>query len=180
MLGRTALEASTCWDFPTQSDGHSKAGDVTFNLMSRFPILRRNAPGRGGGLSSPTVRWRPRLDYLRRISRRILHCGGVPVAERPHRVVRADGYRGLGPASRSIGVADVGASGASVQLLPSRFQVPVQSTNTGWGWFRSRIEVSSMDSVEPAARLIVQSYERVVRRENGRHEPRPTRLAQDL
>ena len=50
----------------------------------------------------------------------------------------------------------------------------------GWGWFRSRIEVSSMDSVEPAARLIVQSYERVVRRENGRHEPRPTRLAQDL
>jgi len=50
----------------------------------------------------------------------------------------------------------------------------------GWGWFRSRIEVSSLDSVEPAARLIVQSYERVVRRENGRREPRATRLAQDL
>src|SRR5881396_3847927 len=31
MLGRTDLEASTCWDFPTQSDGHSKAGDATFN-----------------------------------------------------------------------------------------------------------------------------------------------------
>jgi len=50
----------------------------------------------------------------------------------------------------------------------------------GWGWFRSRIEVSSLDSVEPAARLIVQSYERVVRRENSRREPRATRLAQDL
>jgi len=37
----------------------------------------------------------------------------------------------------------------------------------GWGWFRSRLEVSSMARVEPAARLIVQSYERVVRAENG-------------
>src|SRR5438046_2246155 len=53
------------------------------DLMSRFPILRRNATGRRGGLSSPTVRWRPRLDYLGRISPRILHCGGVPVAARP-------------------------------------------------------------------------------------------------
>src|SRR5436309_14609370 len=97
------------------------------DLMSRFPILRRNAPGRGGGLSSPTVRWRPRLDYLRRISRRILHCGGVPVAERPHRVVRADGYRGLGPASGSIGFADVGALGAMVRLLRLWGQVPVYS-----------------------------------------------------
>ena len=31
MLGRTDLEASTCWDFPTQSDGHRKAGDASFN-----------------------------------------------------------------------------------------------------------------------------------------------------
>src|SRR2546429_197260 len=31
MLGRTDLEASTCWDFPTQSDGHLKAGDAAFN-----------------------------------------------------------------------------------------------------------------------------------------------------
>ncbi|TMA03491.1 MAG: site-specific DNA-methyltransferase, partial [Methanobacteriota archaeon] len=31
MLGRTDLEASTCWDFPSQSDGHLKAGDATFN-----------------------------------------------------------------------------------------------------------------------------------------------------
>ena len=48
----------------------------------------------------------------------------------------------------------------------------------GWGWFRSRIEVSSLDGVEPAARLIVQSYERVVRRQNG--EPRRARRTQDL
>jgi hypothetical protein len=37
----------------------------------------------------------------------------------------------------------------------------------GWGWFRSRLEVPSMTSVEAAARLIVQSYERVIQGENG-------------
>lgn len=37
----------------------------------------------------------------------------------------------------------------------------------GWGWFRSRLEVASMTGVEPAARLIVQSYETVVRSEDG-------------
>src|SRR5437899_6661130 len=31
MLGMTDLEASTCWDFPTQSAGHLKAGDASFN-----------------------------------------------------------------------------------------------------------------------------------------------------
>ena len=31
MLGRTDLEAYTCWDFPTQSDGHRGAGDASFN-----------------------------------------------------------------------------------------------------------------------------------------------------
>jgi hypothetical protein len=31
MLGRTDLEASTCWDFPTQSDGHPRAGEASFN-----------------------------------------------------------------------------------------------------------------------------------------------------
>ena len=31
ILGRPDLEASTCWDFPSQSDGHLKAGDATFN-----------------------------------------------------------------------------------------------------------------------------------------------------
>jgi len=31
MLGRTDLEAYTCWDFPTQSDGHPRAGDASFN-----------------------------------------------------------------------------------------------------------------------------------------------------
>ena len=31
MLGRRDLEASTCWDFPTQSDGYPKAGDASFN-----------------------------------------------------------------------------------------------------------------------------------------------------
>src|SRR6266487_1179864 len=31
MLGRTDLEAYTCWDFPSQSDGHPGAGDASFN-----------------------------------------------------------------------------------------------------------------------------------------------------
>jgi hypothetical protein len=37
----------------------------------------------------------------------------------------------------------------------------------GWGWFRSRLEVPSITLVEPAARLIVQSYERVIQGEDG-------------
>src|SRR3989442_8025056 len=37
----------------------------------------------------------------------------------------------------------------------------------GWGWFRSRFELTSMAQVEPAARLIVQSYEHGVRKRNG-------------
>ncbi len=31
MLGRSDLEAYTCWDFPTQSDGGPLAGDASFN-----------------------------------------------------------------------------------------------------------------------------------------------------
>ena len=37
----------------------------------------------------------------------------------------------------------------------------------GWGWFRSRFEVTSMAQVAPAARLIVQSYEHGIRKQNG-------------
>src|SRR5437870_12374969 len=37
----------------------------------------------------------------------------------------------------------------------------------GWGWFRSRFEVTSMAQVEPAARLIIQSYEHRVHRGNA-------------
>ncbi len=50
----------------------------------------------------------------------------------------------------------------------------------GWGWFRSRFEVSSLDGVEPAAKLIVQSYERVVSRENGDRNSRAVRRTQGL
>jgi hypothetical protein len=50
----------------------------------------------------------------------------------------------------------------------------------GWGWFRSRIEVSSLDGVEPAAKLIVQSYERVVSRGNGGRHSRAARRTQAL
>jgi len=50
----------------------------------------------------------------------------------------------------------------------------------GWGWFRSRLEVSSMARVEPAARLIVQSYERVVRAENGGLRSHAARRKQGL
>lgn len=49
----------------------------------------------------------------------------------------------------------------------------------GWGWFRSRLEVSSMARVEPAARLIVQSYEHVVRAKNGGRRS-PARRKQGL
>src|SRR2546425_3212291 len=31
MLGKTDLEATTCWDFPTQSEGDPDAGDPSFN-----------------------------------------------------------------------------------------------------------------------------------------------------
>lgn len=50
----------------------------------------------------------------------------------------------------------------------------------GWGWFRSRFEVSSMARVESAARLIVQSYEQVVRTENGGRRTRVSRGTQGL
>ena len=50
----------------------------------------------------------------------------------------------------------------------------------GWGWFRSRLEVSSLKRAEPAARLIVQSYERVVRGENGVRRPPKRRRTQAL
>ena len=50
----------------------------------------------------------------------------------------------------------------------------------GWGWFRSRIEVSSLDGVAAAAKLIVQSYERVLARENGERDSRTTRRTQGL
>lgn len=50
----------------------------------------------------------------------------------------------------------------------------------GWGWFRSRLEVSSMTRVEAAARLIVQSYEHVVRSENGGRRSQEARRTQGL
>jgi hypothetical protein len=50
----------------------------------------------------------------------------------------------------------------------------------GWGWFRSRLEVSSMGRVDSAARLIVQSYEHVVRRENGGRGSAKARRTQAL
>src|SRR2546426_5952580 len=50
----------------------------------------------------------------------------------------------------------------------------------GWGWFRSRFEVTSMAQVEPAARLIIQSYEHRVRRGNGGRIGSGTRRKQAL
>jgi len=50
----------------------------------------------------------------------------------------------------------------------------------GWGWFRSRFEISSMAQVELAARLIVQSYEHGARRGNGGRATRRARKAQAL
>jgi len=50
----------------------------------------------------------------------------------------------------------------------------------GWGWFRSRFEISSMAQIESAARLIVQSYEHGARRGNGGRATRRAREAQAL
>jgi hypothetical protein len=50
----------------------------------------------------------------------------------------------------------------------------------GWGWFRSRIEVTSMARVESAAQLIVQSYERVIRTEDGHRRPQRVRGTRGL
>jgi len=50
----------------------------------------------------------------------------------------------------------------------------------GWGWFRSRFELTSMAQVEPAARLIVQSYEHGVRKRNGGRARSPARNKQSL
>ena len=50
----------------------------------------------------------------------------------------------------------------------------------GWGWFRSRLEIASLERVEPAARLIVQSYERVVHAPNDGSRARRTRRTQGL
>jgi hypothetical protein len=50
----------------------------------------------------------------------------------------------------------------------------------GWGWFRSRFEVTSMAQVEPAARLIIQSYEHGVRKQDGGRIHSATRNRQAL
>ncbi len=50
----------------------------------------------------------------------------------------------------------------------------------GWGWFRSRVEVSSMAQVEPAARLIVKSYEHGIRKGNGGRAARRARRPEGL
>jgi len=50
----------------------------------------------------------------------------------------------------------------------------------GWGWFRTRFEVSSMAQVDAAARLIVQSYERGARKANGGRTSPRRRRAQGL
>src|SRR5213593_3433098 len=50
----------------------------------------------------------------------------------------------------------------------------------GWGWFRSRFEVTSMAQVEPAARLIIQSYEHRVHRGNAGRIGSGTRSKQAL
>lgn len=38
----------------------------------------------------------------------------------------------------------------------------------GWGWFRSRFDVTALDEVAPAFRLLEQSYEHGRRTPNGR------------
>lgn len=50
----------------------------------------------------------------------------------------------------------------------------------GWGWFRSRLEVASAARTEPAARLIVQSYERLLDGNAVTRRPDRSRRTQGL
>ncbi len=90
MLGRTDLEASTCWDFPTQSDGHPRAGDASFNGVTparcaRNLVRRYSRPGQlvidpmsGSGTIG---------DVARALGRRVISFDLVP---RRRELIRAD------------------------------------------------------------------------------------------
>ena len=90
MLGRRDLEASTCWDFPTQSDGHLGAGDASFNGVTpagcAANLVRRYSrpsqlvvdPMAGSGTIG---------DVARALGRRAVSFDLVP---RRHDVCRAD------------------------------------------------------------------------------------------
>src|SRR2546425_417334 len=143
MLGKTDLEATTCWDFPTQSEGDPDAGDPSFNgvtparcvsnLVPRTAVLRTDGARLGRGPARAATGWCPRVDHRRRVPRWRLHPGRIPPSL--GLVTRLRGPRHGRPRSppRPLCVPPVGAPGPSVQLLPSGLQVPLHPEETGWG-----------------------------------------------
>lgn len=61
-----------------------------------------------------------------------------------------------------------------VFILPARRQLKdprklakAAPVTQGWGWFRTRFDIVSLDQVGPAFHLIRQSYEHGLKRDNG-------------
>ena len=90
MLGRTGLEAYTCWDFPTQSDREVQAGDASFNGVTPARcaanlVRRYSRPGQL--VVDPMAGSGTIGEVARALGRRALSFDLVP--RRPH-ILRAD------------------------------------------------------------------------------------------
>lgn len=107
MLGRTDLEAYTCWDFPMQSDSDARAGDSTFNGVTPARcaanlVRRYTRPGEvvvDSMSGSGTVG-----EVARALGRR---CVSFDLVPRAPSVLRADARAWpLSDASASLAVVD--------------------------------------------------------------------------
>lgn len=90
MLGRTDLEAYTCWDFPTQSAGHPDAGDAAFNGVTParcvVNLVRRYSQA-GDVVVDPMAGSRTIGDVANALGRRAVSFDLVP---RRSNIIRAD------------------------------------------------------------------------------------------
>src|SRR2546428_123320 len=77
-----------------------------------------------GGLS-----W---LEHRLLLPVRLSRAGGFPAPRVSQPAVRADRHDCPRPPPRPVRIADVGAPGPALQLLPPRFQVPLHPAETGW------------------------------------------------
>lgn len=90
MLGRTDLEAYTCWDFPSQSDGHPGAGDASFNGVTPARCaenLVRRYSRPGDLVVDPMAGSRTIGDVARALGRRAV---SLDLSPRRPGIVRAD------------------------------------------------------------------------------------------
>src|SRR2546426_6294930 len=90
MLGRTDLEAYTTWDFPSQSAGHTDAGDASFNGVTPAGCaanLVRRYSGPGELVVDPMAGSGTIGDVARALGRRVVSFDLAP--HRPH-ILRAD------------------------------------------------------------------------------------------